>query len=90
MSNHTPGPWKSKQTAEVNGDHWLLQEGRRSVAILAGQRRYAENVSNAALIAASPELLYHLREVVGAIEQEGVTEALLDAARAAIAKAEGR
>jgi len=95
MNKHTPGPW----IMEWEGNGYICPQGREdSIACTAnrpldedGESPWTqeEEEANARLIAAAPELLEALREVVKFIDTTthvGSQEAL-DAARAAIAKA---
>lgn len=98
MSKHTPGPWFA-----VGG--WVEVE-RDDIADICsccpedfGQehigRNYKEVMANARLIAAAPELLSALKEIVQSLadqDDEGMIEHTLQMsnARAAIAKAEGK
>ena len=79
---HTPGPWRVVNSNLVRDSHGVCIHGDSS---------FLRNDANAALIAAAPEmfaalvaLLPHAARVI-----QGTTEGqpLLDAARAAIAKA---
>lgn len=87
-AKHTPGPWKLDCYGQVtleNG-HTLLVSGIASPMVPT-----AESIANARLIAAAPELLAALREIME--YNGGATTALHDAyvmerAHAAIAKAE--
>jgi hypothetical protein len=76
----TPGPW----TASGNGVH----KGIRCVATTHNDdHRHAD----ARLIAAAPELLAALRGLLDLADESGRGHLpMLDAARAALAKAEGR
>jgi hypothetical protein len=85
--HHTPGPWYSYQhstdffpivgTVSGHGLFHILRTGRSSV-----------DDANARLIAAAPELLSALRDILA--EADFGDPALEAKARAAIAKAEGR
>lgn len=86
MSAHTPGPWSADH------DNVRTPADGGMVAKVAGDTD-AQAYANARLIAAAPDLLAALRDLVSA---EGLPEGyanramLIDAARAALAKAEGR
>jgi hypothetical protein len=79
MSAHTPGPWglpnqyvKVRKCNFLSHVHWDDEEG----------------VANARLIAAAPDLLVALRDLVANLaEGDFISETRIDAARAAIAKA---
>ncbi len=97
MNKHTPGPWDfpKEQSAiryTVNDMH------NRHVAMVscycAKQGDEVENLANAQLIAAAPDMLEALKSLVSFTERttEGWTEAdleILDQAQTAIAKATG-
>lgn len=103
MSGHTPGPWRindaarspppkvkvwSPSAAESAGGEFEMGW----VAELSRKRPQSEREANARLIAAAPELLDALRDLVGAIAEmklEMAGHVSLEEARAAIAKAEG-
>lgn len=87
MIAHTPGPW----VAVVGGADGKVRcsDGRY---FLVGDLIYHEdNKANARLIAAAPDLLAALKGLL-APEPGGVyaTNDVIDAARAAVAQAEGR
>lgn len=83
-SKHTPGPWK-------HDDTWGLivaTDGSEIAACHAGRTGSAtETKANACLIASAPELLEALKGVL-AVADRRTKE--FDAARAAIAKAQGQ
>lgn len=96
---HTPGPWG------VNGDAIFDSCGQRIGTAFepfwrrgneAPQRPLDVRNANARLIAAAPELLQCLRDLTGglwierAAEENWQISRMLNDARAAIAKAEGR
>lgn len=93
MSAHTPGPW----TVDSNGpghEVVLARGGRHAIAAVQGPEDHGENLANARLIAAAPELLIALRVLIATSECscEGETcdsECTHVLARAAIDKAEG-
>lgn len=85
MNKHTPGPWftKGKFDSGFFGSTTEVRSEDRTVVafVISG------NDHNASLIAAAPELLAALNEVVRISDRK---HDAWDAARAAIAKAEGR
>ena len=95
MSKHTPGPWKAKKWVgtdpyddpdrpfvEVGNVHWSPKNWKPAAAI--------KQTANARLIAAAPELLEALENLLKVHEGEGGTQHnAADIARAAIAKAKG-
>ena len=84
---HTPGPWRAVGSEVV----WLHCPGDQCVV---ADVLYEEYAADARLIAAAPELLAVLRELVhydeGSSEQGSYGYEVLLRCKAAIAKAEGR
>lgn len=92
MAKHTPGPWATIDGAEVYPESGPAAhvELARVVGPWSGSSWYgpAEAAANGRLIAAAPELLAALRQCADRLgEMDCGPE--LEAARAAIAKAEG-
>lgn len=79
---HTPGPWRTTGSLISN-------ESRVLVASLSGASDDDVEAANARLIAAAPELLAALKEVVEAQKGGYLGWGHIDAASAAIAKATG-
>ena len=83
---HTKGPWYISQTA----DYAINALDGRHIAMVScfekNKNDATENLGDAALIAAAPELLEALKELVEELEGEYFN---FSVARAAIAKAEG-
>jgi len=100
-AGHTPGPWRVEDETELGGfavyAEYNGQFGRKT-AIICSRNRWehqaAASLANARLIAAAPDLLSALRDlavVVSGYPMSGMdAEARLQAAYAAIARAEGR
>lgn len=106
-AKHTPGPWTLllPQPAEDEDGHQTGAfaypggiEGADGNPVcefgtLAGSGTMFENEADHLLIAAAPDLLVNLKNIVGLAELRGTGlhqyRAALDDARAAIAKAEG-
>jgi hypothetical protein len=85
MSKHTPGRWEAKPNSVVAP---CDVRGFTSICLLIGGHKTGEEVrANARLIAAAPELLEALRDMVS--DHAELSEATLAFARAAIAKAQG-
>lgn len=86
-SKHTPGPW---EIAEFGRNHTILIYGPDEILVAdcGGilRRSHEEMESNARLIAAAPDLLAALEDVVRVADRDTV---IFDVARAAIAKAKG-
>lgn len=103
MTKHTPGPWTTQEVSngDIHINHYSGSEleGNRAsgnIGVVDGKRGEM-NRANARLIAAAPELLEVALALVGAppkYEVGGVatlsTLEVVEMARAAIAKAEGR
>lgn len=93
-AKHTPGPWVMRPHEDLPGDRFLgadVHSAGGSFVADCGSHDKAN--TNAALIAAAPELLESLTNLVGLAEIAGPGlrqyKAALDDARAAIAKACG-
>jgi hypothetical protein len=80
MSKHTPGPWEFSHT-------WVQTVDKKTP--IANFNFYASTEANARLIAAAPELLEALRNIISDIEPTDPNDRLWVGARAAIAKATG-
>lgn len=84
-AQHTPGPWDWEAvSANASGGHhlYLIDSKRRKIAALWG--RSEEKKANARLIAAAPDLLEAMINLIDGTPHSS------EAAIAAIAKAEGR
>lgn len=94
MSKHTPGPWV------LRAEHWMpsvvIGESVWHAATITGRERPGERDANARLIAAAPDLLAALKEMLD--KGEGCAACgsgapgcgcRYERARAAISKAEG-
>jgi hypothetical protein len=79
---HTPGPWLARESTSGN---WMVSDDNFGETIAQ-----VKEGANARLIAAAPELLVVLRDMVIGCEMHAIRLLGHDAARAAIAKAEGR
>lgn len=99
MSEFTPGPWAIRTARDGSGDVGITAKGVPNViAECFAAIRYAsecateEALANARLIAAAPDLLHAVRLCVQRIEKPNLSpdaNVVLDAARAAIARATG-
>lgn len=100
MSAHTPGPWSTHAQGDANHYAILLENGKWLAALqFNGEQTEAQQLANAKLIAAVPELLQALADLVanqraGWIAAGFTTEQIeampyLKAPRAALAKATG-
>jgi hypothetical protein len=94
MEQHTPGPWVWGYYGM--NDEWV-RTGDGEAVVPVGYNQ-SEREANARLIAAAPELLAALKRAIEVLDAEGITYGncddepldVLNAARAAIAKAEGK
>lgn len=92
MSKHTPGPWATQETFGRSdiADHECIPD---AFTIFTDDGHgnglpIGYTTANARLIAAAPDLLAALK-LIADLELSGVNKAILNTARAAIAKAEG-
>jgi len=102
MSKNTPAPWAFQKAEDCMGRkldemvRWVITADGHSLWICTGptwdQDHAEESESNARLIAAAPELLEALTEIVAAADGDGwkKLDATFAGARAAIAKATGK
>ena len=93
MSKHTPGPWEIEEHYHF-GYRWISGPEHSQLAqvvwCMEDEDRSPECEANAHLIAAAPELLEALENLLKVHEGEGGTQRHAgDMARAAIAKAKG-
>jgi hypothetical protein len=93
MSAHTPGPWLVRPAEVTSGWGLCVGNGKHIVAQLKGPAG-AEKVANASLIAAAPEMLEALLDLVALLpdpelDVDAVQREYVLAARAVIAKATG-
>ena len=97
MSNHTPGPWKLEagRSFQTQGGNFFLSYGKDRYGNPNWTASFCELDANAALIAAAPELLTALTDLlnqlngIGIPDWHGAEGLSLEQAREAIAKAEG-
>lgn len=92
MSKHTPGPWTLYDARKDGSTSFYVNHGPDYIgSVHLAPGRAAVGSSNARLIAAAPELLEALQELVYGIERptSGRFETAMPQARAAIAKATG-
>ena len=81
---HTPGPWA---TLERRRGQWAVTAPTEPGASWIIAERATED--DARLMAAAPDLLAALKNVVRCIEAEGCDHVAVEGAAAAIARAEG-
>lgn len=103
MSKHTPGPWELRESAAA-GRKVVASPRLGLIAILAehdvGEAEWIQDEANARLIAAAPDLLAACKALLPMAEDDlfqyggglhaGDSDPTILAARAAIAKAEGK
>lgn len=93
-TKHTPGPWS--RNIRANGKYPIVFAGRNQhVAQACQQKDGAETESNIDLIAAAPDLLTALEEIVAEWSGDGCMAdhndtAGIEWARAALARAKGQ
>lgn len=90
MSKHTAGPWKLCREEHPRG--WIVDanDGQYTICIVRDGTGEAQNIANARLIAAAPELLavlQELRESADYWSEYDVPCGIVDRIDAAIAKA---
>ena len=66
MSGHTPGPW-AEDAKHTGGARAVIGDGQQLVALVYGRAR-EEQSANARLIAAAPDLLAALDELLDSFE----------------------
>lgn len=95
--SHTPGPWEVAIPGEVD-EHYAVLDGFGHTASVYGHPEQTSTaLANAHLIAAAPDLLAALRDcrdwlvaICDSNNLEATERGYLEAATAAIEKAEGR
>lgn len=88
----TTGPWRVAPAVDYLDGSLNVDAKQRGYICKAGQRGDAEAWANACLIAAAPDLYAALVAIVAADDVKSLDDivAAMPAARAALAKAEGR
>lgn len=92
MGQHTPGPWSLPHITSLQMGQEIYSESRGRVALAEylGTTTNDEQVANACLIAAAPDLLAALDNMLATVEEGGADwQAATRQARAVIAKAKG-
>lgn len=91
-SKHTPGPWR--RTLDWTSRYKTIFADRNTqiahLVVNGSVQTNSEIEGNANLIAAAPDLLQACKDALLLAELYDIEGAAIDAARAAIAKAEGR
>ena len=97
---HTPGPWRTRKSESEAPDDFVVMADKTGESICdctAGNPYMSEEeaLANARLIATAPEMLLALKEIIeelplGADEPFNARFWKINAASAAIAKAEGK
>lgn len=89
---HTPGPWEISESPDFPGQQTIHAQGSdRILAVL--DRTDEQDIANARLIAAAPDLLEALKEAIRLYDEGDATDVLefiRCEARAALTKAEGQ
>jgi len=89
-TQHTPGPWMHKATASLGPQYAVYPEDSTTGAVICIVYDHGNTEANARLIAAAPELLEALRDIVRAHDVKmgkGAVKLRIELARVAIAKA---
>jgi hypothetical protein len=98
MGKHTPGKWKAVYEIDVANEGWIVKsDARPYVASVLWGAIASETEANARLIAAAPDLLAAISEIIEYAEQyldlcdgdHPACEASIEMARNAIRKATG-
>jgi hypothetical protein len=84
---HTPGPWACTYTSNYAHDYRLTQPNGQPLPVNAEANNRSEQRANARLIAAAPDILKALEDVLMVFSEEYSDSPTLERARAAIAKA---
>lgn len=86
-SNHTAGPWKVENIGIRSESIIVTGPGNCLIASISDEGEPEDNLDNAFLISAAPDLLAALKEVVALSDRK---HDAWDKAKAAIALAEGK
>lgn len=89
MSAHTPSPWTFVQSGTGDFPIWNVRIGTRGLITLPATAGMETMDADARLIAAAPELLEALKEIVAQSDADEWNGVSTSKARAAIAKATG-
>jgi hypothetical protein len=93
MTEHTPGPWiicgDNKDLIGADDGKMMIVQLLTYHVVPEWERSKKENLANARLIAAAPELLDALRSLVNCPDYANTRTHEMTAARLAISKAEG-
>lgn len=99
MTQHTPGPWRFEPTQHTDeaakiGGLWYIEDARDDYEVIAVLPRVHEKPgeakANARLIAAAPEMLSLLRQILEDAWHEGPINDVLRNIRALLAKIKGK
>lgn len=86
----TPGPWWARESSSLRREgHAIVDADGGKLALTLPPGTHAEELANARLIAAAPELLGGIEDLLHQIEQGGGGIADTSLAREAIQKAKG-
>lgn len=92
MDKHTPGPWvlEAGRNIKTSSGTFYISYGREERTGRPYFSDFCELDANAALIAAAPDMLDALKQIIEDIEDRGITQASINKARAAIGRATGK
>jgi hypothetical protein len=89
-TKHTPAPWEIKGSLK-DGDFWINGESHNYDTVIVANPDFIVSEANAKLIAAAPDLLEALIEIIARYDRYGnhvpMPSADIEKSRAAIAKA---
>lgn len=85
---HTPGPWQHDTGPSLSGRYHVVNDANGDMVCECYEGADRDRETNARLIAAAPDMLKALDDLVNSFEKHRPKE-YWDAARAAIAKARG-
>lgn len=89
MSEHTPGPWEWSEDRRFLSQSGSEDEPFGSLAILIVNNLGVPAEADARLVAAAPELLTRLEQLLAAVERGDIQVRHVTRAREAVAKAKG-
>lgn len=89
---HTPGPWRNCQpSSNFEKGHAVIKDSDgKTIASITKNFKFGENMANAQLITAAPDMAEALKDVANLLHEYGDKadlDYLCDKARAALAKA---
>ena len=90
MAEHTPGPWDHHVDNQSEYTHTITAVSRPATSpIIADVVKHPSSEANARLIAAAPDLLEQLEDLVEQVRDSGWHKSVFASATEAIANAKG-